>query len=525
MNAIRWTLLAVSLLGIFNFFNIATGAPEAVSVVYSLHSFAFYNASSKPIPALALSTSSSILVVENATVNSTVGAGNPIQVTEYRTTYVVAASGSRAVKGEAQVTITPTWVKVISPPQLVAVEVHQQGRSEVAWSGDLNSTATVYGLVYLNGTSNVTVSLFYLNGSSLTVYNATSNSTLNVDLIPVTVSVKSSESLRLQVQDQFPRRYSPLVQEDEESNLSSESNYNLTIAYFNGTYVPALVWKGEGYGGVMLSLGIGGLDFRAEVSGHFTTIEFFGINGTALGYVHVSYVTVHKESLPSTLVYHRSEIKEVLGKGATLGNPEWEVTVYVGGRRVLLLTSGGNVESTAEVEMSHQVFIHSKGILLSLKVNSSEAFMVVFIKGGQANSSNVSLVTPSSVRVVNFKAGDRSYEAQEVQVNESGYILFNVTILSNASLSVYKETPQGNVTLNSTNYFVLGNRLYVFDDPSTNYYVVYGGPQTSSTTSPSTQSSPTSTSATSGASVYYISAAVIAVVVVVILVLVTKRHK
>ncbi|GGU05712.1 hypothetical protein GCM10007116_22550 [Sulfodiicoccus acidiphilus] len=180
-------------------------------------------------------------------------------------------------------------------PQLARVVVNGSPGLQVVWAG-LSGGGKVGGYSYVNGTA--TVELQFINGSSmatvevpLNLSSGSSTERISLTLIPTNASVIYRVQRSLSVQFQEPRRYAPLIEESQTFNSSTFARYNATVAYFNGTYVPALEWRGEGIGSFASSVhlpGILGESFSQSVVTGFTTLEFFGVNGTSIGYIHLA---------------------------------------------------------------------------------------------------------------------------------------------------------------------------------------------------------------------------------------------
>lgn len=179
-------------------------------------------------------------------------------------------------------------------PQLIRLIVNTSGMTELVWAGFASSNSSITTQAYVNETG--TLTLVFSNGTSLvnvTLPLALGNHEFSesLNLVQVTPTAIAHSTREVEVQQNFPRRYAP---EEDELQVSNESvnattNYNTTLAYFNGSLVPALVWKGEGF--ALMDLGFGKFGVSGNSYYQFSTIEFFGVNGTVLGYVHNSYLS------------------------------------------------------------------------------------------------------------------------------------------------------------------------------------------------------------------------------------------
>ncbi|MCY0859546.1 MAG: hypothetical protein OWQ54_03870 [Sulfolobaceae archaeon] len=390
-----------------------------------------------------------------------------------------------------------------SIPQLARIIIESYGLKELIWAGLTNSSASITTYSYLNKTGDIV--LEFLNGTDFVnislpievgkVYSL--NETLSLVKVNVTGIIQTS--FTFVIQNNFPRRYQPFQSQfnDYFANASAKEGYNVTIAYFNGTYVPAIVWKGEGIGSIASMFGHE--RFTRNTTFSFETIGFYGENGTLIGYLHDVYgSSVSSFSARAVSFYSNSvsgELKIVIGKGVVV-KPAKALGVVEMNRVpvVVILNNRGEVESTAYVNLSHPVYIRQAGALAELSLNGTTKFVIVFVNN---QTVNVTTVKPVNVTITRIAINGTAYSAQRVVVTPSGeYILFNVSLLTNTTEQpiVYKETSSGLVQVNSTNVFVTNGKVAVVDDPSTIYYVIY--PSTATPVSTTT----TSTSVTSSVS-------------------------
>lgn len=450
-------------------------------------------------------SNATVYSVTSTLYNNTVSGNNQaLHATYNRTIYLFTFGNVKTYSGEIKVTAhTNNTITVYSTiPNLIRVVVESANENELVWAGYSSSNATINALAYINGTGKVI--LEFANGSSISnvTLNVKVNSTetvqqsLNLEEIS-SVKIQAIQEGQISIQNQIPRRYAPFMFNVNYNGTSwtNSSGYNVTMAYFNGTFTPALVWKGLGVIGVQGPFGGGGMNISAE------TIEFYGVNGTVLGYVHI--VSVERSMSNSFMgdSQHKadiqfSEVKIVTVKGVKPIHPQFVGKVYVNGQEVIVAgNSTGNVTSTAYVNFTHVVDLHHRtGVLVQISINSTSKFIAV---ASDNETVNVTTVKPENVSNTTVQIQGKAYVSQRVVVNTnaSQYILFNVSILTNNSaVTVYKVVNGQLVQLNSSNYFIVNGKVAVFDDPSTVYYVVYPNETVQTTTTSTTTQTSTNTS-------------------------------
>ncbi|AWR96209.1 hypothetical protein DFR86_00700 [Acidianus sulfidivorans JP7] len=483
-------------------FSSSTNSPT-IHVYYQRYDSIYTSASS------ILNSNVITYTVSSAVYNETLSQGKAFHVMYNRTTYLLYYSSSaKEFEGNVNISLNSNDMLSIKTnlPNLIRVLVTSANETEVVWAGFNSSDINTYA--YINESGEVT--LQFANGSTVAneTFSIKTNSSVseNVSLYLQAITsmeVKSSFTGELTSEAQLPRRYSPLfvnVNYNGTESNTTINGYSVTTAYFNGEITPALVWKGEGTIGISM---YGNMFITHNMNVDFETIEFYGVNGTVLGYVHIASVTGSFSLTHGMLanVYHSvafSEIKVVTVSGVKPIHAELMGYVYVNGVPVIVASNYENVTSTAFVNISHLVVIHShKGVLVELNLNSTSKFVVL----AQGNVTyNVTTVTPISVNITNVIINGNAHIAQKIEIgsNVSQYILFNVTVYTNSSIiGVYKVVNGHLVELNSSNYFFINGKLEVFDDPSSTYYVVYSAQPvttTTTTTSSTTSSSTTTTS-------------------------------
>ncbi|MBW9141938.1 MAG: hypothetical protein K1T65_09720, partial [Candidatus Aramenus sp.] len=239
-----------------------------------------------------------------------------------------------------------------------------------------------------------------------------------------------------------------------------------------------------------------GQNFGISNSGNVNNfmIAFYGVNGTLVAVVREDNFFSQKEVSSgllnsfigmkgvSDIAYSSIMIIKVNGNVAE--RPLSVGVVNVNGNKVVVvITDHYNVETTANVSFTHEVFVNTPGVLVKVYVNSTGAFVVVFKNN---ETGVVKQVKPINVTNTTVSYEGTTYVAQKVEVNATGYVLFNVTPIMNTSHIIVVEVENGNlVALNSSDYFIVNNTIEVFTDPVQTYYVLYS-PQSSSTSATTT---------------------------------------
>ncbi|MCQ4367216.1 MAG: hypothetical protein NO114_06125 [Sulfolobales archaeon] len=441
------------------------------------------------------------LVVQSNGTRNVTGTNASIRVTSEVYTYALVSVGTETVSGNVTLSLADNELTIESNvPYLSQVVIETAGQEYIAWAGLANGTFKAVVPAYVNGTAEAY--LYFLNGSGFYVVNADlkAGSTVTVpikatlqSLSVSSVSVVSSEGTFVVNE---PRRYAPLpfYLEANGTVYSDEEGYTVVKAYWNGTLVPAIVWRGEG-------------SFKHE------TISFYGVNSTLVGYVSMFFLNASSGLAAKGFVVLGSKIvKEIsmqiiVKVNGKVVKPEFEGETMINGAPVVIIVGHkGEVMSTGNVTLSHEVYINGKmGAIVWVEVNGTTKAVVVFEDNTTANAT---VVKPENVSRANVTYQGTLYNAIKVVVpNVSGVMTFNVTV-NGSVVTVLKETPDGKlVALNSSDYFLANGRLVVVDDPTQTYYVVTG-PANATSSGVTTSSSSTSTQATSSTQTYTTSAQV-----------------
>ena len=407
------------------------------------------------------------------------------QITYSSYSYDVSVGSLTTFSGQIKVTVSQYNITVYSSiPQLARVLLIEPGLiKEVVWAGFTNTSATISGLAYFNSSAQLV--LQYLNGSSfanitLSINHAKTSfsNTTSLLLHKVNLTPVGETQFTLSIYSTQPERYHAF--EFQYQGVPALANYNTSIAYFNGTYVPAMIWHTQ----------ISGLfsvdSFKLGGNVEFTEIEFFGINGSVAGYIEnhffSNYVNTKGMFVQNTHYSVSSDLKIVIYPSVKVSQEKVSVIITISGMPVvIIITNNGGVESTGNVILYHQVYVNSSATLVLVNVVNGQGYVIVYQNGA---AQPVNLVTPTSVTFTNVTLNGKSYTAQEVTVSGSGNIVFNVTMMKNETFAVFKQTSSGLVQLNPSNYFVYNGSIVVFDDPSTTYYIVYGYSPSPSTSYP-----------------------------------------
>jgi Predicted solute binding protein len=425
------------------------------------------------------------LVVQSNGTRNVTGTNASVRVTSEVYDYALVSVGTETVSGNVTLSIANNELTIESNvPYLSQVVIETAGQEYIAWAGLTNGTSKAVVPAYVNGTAKVY--LYFLNGSGFYVVNADlrAGSTVTVpikatlqSLSVSSVSVVSSE--RTFVVNE-PRRYAPLpfYLEANGTVYSDEEGYTVGKAYWNGTLVPAIVWRGEG-------------KFKHE------TISFYGVNGTLVGYVSMFFLNASSGLMAiGPVVFGHKIVKEIsmlniVKLNGKVVEPEFEGETMINGAPVVIIVGHrGEVMSTGNVTLSHEVYLNgTKGAIAWVEVNGTTKAVVVFEDN---TTANVTVVKPENVSSANVTYQGTPYNAIKVVVpNVSGVMTFNVTV-NGSVVTVLKETSDGKlVALNFSDYFLTNGRLVVVDDPTQTYYVVTG-PATATSSSVTTSSNTTS---------------------------------
>lgn len=427
------------------------------------------------------------LTIVNATGTFTANRSAAVHVNADVYNYLLVESGVKQYKGNVAVAVKGDTLTVTSDvPYLVEVVVNTSGVVYTAWAGLTNGNATIKALAYVNSSAEVT--LYFLNGTSMVPVTlkvkegGTASQSVSLLLYSLGTSKVSVKTHSKVIVVNEPRRYSPFFANFSANGTAytKAEGFTVTKAYWNGTLLPALEWRSNG-----------------KVF-HHTTISFYGINGTLVGYVTAYYLNLSVSSMGFS---HRTEVSTlvIVKVSDAYVRAHYHGSTYINGNKVEIFVGRNNtVMSTGIVSFSHNVSVAGKsGVFVWVKVNSTAK--AVFVDHDN-ETANVTVVAPKSVNATVVQYAGAYHRAEVVKVeNVSGYMSFNVTV-NGTVIAILKTLPNGSkVPLNSSSYFMANGKVYVLDDPSTTYTIVYSSivqQPTSTTTQTSTTSTTTSQSST-----------------------------
>lgn len=376
-NAIIYlTLLFFSLAGIIALSVDATPSSNntTLNIMYQRYGSIYINTNYTGLLTNATFTS---LIATSALYNTTLSnqTNGATRITYNETSYLLEFSDTyKTYSGNISITAKPDMELIINSqiPYLIRVIVNSSSHSQLVWSGITNGTATIDTHAYINGSGNVI--LQFANGTSISqlTFNVKANETVTEHVSVVlreliSTSIQQESQGKITVQFNLPRRYAPVqfnMSYNENTSVTAKSNsVNATIAYFNGTYVPALVWKGEGLGNIKFGINLLNVELSSVINANtnFETIEFYGVNGTVIGYVHLASIngTAYSSLGVSrhSLNLYMTELKIVTVKGVnSLQHPQYVGETEIGNNTVVVVANAsGQVSSTADVHLSHKV--------------------------------------------------------------------------------------------------------------------------------------------------------------------------
>lgn len=401
--------------------------------------------------------------------NTVSGNVSNIMITTNSTVYLFTVISHSIVVYNAliNVTINGELLEIYSGiPDLIKVTLYSGGQSQVVWAGYLSSPSCVKGYAYINGSG--TLTLQYLNGSSLfnININISANSKIikrvSIALLNVNSTVKESHILNSIISINLPNRYQPyLIEAKFNSTIYKDfAPYNLAYSYFSSTLLPSMIWKAN------------------NNYVNFTAIEFFGINSSLVSFIKI--VSIEKVfNLSSSNIIHYIDIQGsdlliIKYLNTLYYNPMYLSKTFLNGEPVLLAFSPNNyVESSANINLDHQVYLNGRaGKIVNITLNNSYQLVVIFTG---SNSYNVTLITPSNIISTNITVGNAVFFAQKLIISyNSSFILISIKPKYTTGIIVVKQLPNGSIVfLNSSNYFISNGELYIFDDPTIIYYIIY----------------------------------------------------
>ncbi|MGH2639501.1 MAG: hypothetical protein ACRDF4_09510 [Rhabdochlamydiaceae bacterium] len=383
---------------------------------------------------------------------------------------------------------------------LLFASVTQSGETQLIWAGtaQIGSSAStaIKGLAYVNASQSASVILGFAGANSIQNVSANlgASASFALNLPRITFSETSTSKVNSQVNVIIPNRYSTLTINGASTINASTSIETPLIsagfsAFANGTY-PDIVWQGN----ATSSISIQSTSSPATASAR--TAEFFGSNGTVVGYTQVvnldSNHSLTLTGLSTNLQAYSSSTLIVSSYASPQTTGTTGIIVTIGGQPVVVrASSSGQIQSSANVQLQHQVTANgsSSYILVLLDTNSSmHSYFLINVSSNTA--TKVNSVTPTSESQTTITVNSKTYQATQVNITAtSGNIVFNVSS-SFSNIAAFKATASGMVQLSSSNYWEFNGQVYVFDDPSSTYYVANNaaGQATSSSSSSATGS-------------------------------------
>jgi hypothetical protein len=381
---------------------------------------------------------------------------------------------------------------------ILYASVEQDGESQIIWSGfsQINSTssADLEGFAYVNSSESALLTLGFAGVSSIQNFSSTlgASATVSASLPVIKFNEVSNSTSNVDVIVELPTRYSEVIIGGTIINASGTMIAPVASAgvssYASMSY-PDIVWQGH------LQSNISYDETLLPANMTSTTTEFFGANGTAAGYSQIINLYSNNSAQLSTGTTQlkslgTSTLVVFAPQPASSESNSQTTLIQIGGQPVVVTSESGHLDSTASVEFQHPVMINgSTSTVVLLGTNSSNAAYVLISAYG---STNISVVQPTSMAQTTIGFNSKTYSATKVNVTATGDIIFNVTSAS-PNVLVLKETATGLVELNSSNYWMTDGRVYVFDDPSTTYYILGAqlqGPTSAEASTGSTGQSP-----------------------------------
>jgi hypothetical protein len=346
---------------------------------------------------------------------------------------------------------------------LLFLSVSQGGETKLVWAGVqvLGSASTSFdGFAYANTTQSAQVQFGFAGSGSIVSTAIAINSTVKATLVlpKVSFTEKSSSTAHISLRTDFPQRYHGLSVSGAGVNSSASITSPMTsvgVGTFDGNSYADMVWSGSVTAGLNTNLLTSSVEILAG------TVEFFGANGTAVGYVQslsansTSTVTGNYTQFATSGDLIVSASSNELPNLTVIGASAL-VKVNVGGDSVVVrANSNGEVESTSYIEISHQILVSGSSgpnILVLLNTTISHSYVIVNVSSN--STSSVAEANPVVGSQTTITVGGKNYTAIPLSISASGRIVFNVSV-SYLSIIVFKSDASGTVQLNSQNYWLV----------------------------------------------------------------------
>ncbi|MEM0363251.1 MAG: hypothetical protein QXH75_05565 [Sulfolobaceae archaeon] len=386
----------------------------------------------------------------------TISGNQPIIMLNNETTYNITYSShlNYYQNTTINITINENIITVYTGiPNLIKVILYSSNQQQIVWAGYLSSPGYVNGYAYINGSG--TLTLEYLNGSSIfnIAFNVTPSSkitkSLTLSLLNTESTIINSSLKNIIVNFTIPNEYEKYNLEYNSTNYTLP--YSLAFSYISNSLLPSIIWKFN------------------QNNLNITIIEFFGKNGSLVGFAKIistSYSLNNSVFMSSSLLLIKTDNPYY--------NPKYLIEENIQGKTVLFgFTEGQDVESNVNITFSHTVFVNGKaGAIVNLTLDNV-SYLILILSNGKY--MNISITTPNNITIENITIGNTIFLSQKILIKNSSFTLLEVNPLYNSGIIVLKQLSNGSLTfLNSSNYFILNGKLYIFDSSSTStYYIVY----------------------------------------------------
>jgi len=418
---------------------------------------------------------------------------------------------------------------------LVSLAVYQAGVDQIVWSGveQLNGSLSFTGQAYIARDVEADLELGFASSGGVKYVDVPLNQSLNVTLHLPSVSfiVKSEARVSSTLVVSVPQGYHAYTENSSWVNATAQLNLqvaNTSIGLFLGESYPSIAWTGVG-----VTQFNGGYDGGFGVNVSSRAYAFYGVNGTLVGFVKTTSLQgSHSLQLPQLNVTTQVDASSILVVAAqnqptlTLQGKTQSYELTVGGRPVLVMVNSSlTAESTASIQMTHEVYVNTTALLVYL--NTTKASAYALINPDTNTSTDVVQANPQSAQSTTLTVNSETYQATELRVSVTGYTVFNVSV-NYPSVVVFKSTQGGYVELNHFNYWSENGRVFVFDDPANTYYVANAASGTPATQQTSTsQQSQASTSTSTPTPMFGLAliVGVMVIVIVVVAVLMSLRRR
>jgi hypothetical protein len=419
---------------------------------------------------------------------------------------------------------------------LLTVSVVQDGVAQIVWAGvqQLSGSFGVNGTAYVNSSQPADIELGFASQQGVIQLSAPLGGSVSISAtlpeIGFTLSAQSTTTAYSGLR--VPTPYQPYPLNEVWVNGSVAATAPMTgvaVSSFSGANFPSMVWSINGTTGINVKGRVYSANYSARVS------EFFGVNGTPVGYaltssmflnhsISTAALTADYQAYGSLIIVARSPT--ILPQSVS-GHVETYKFSVSGKSVVLVVNTSLKAETSAKVDSEHRVYAEGQALLLYVNVSGNNVYLLV--NPSRNLSTLVAQAAAHSEGALNITVNHYVYTAIKIVVNVTGYTVFNFSV-PYSNVVVYKQTSSGLVALNTSDYWQSSGRLYVLDDPSNIYYVANAASakpvattMTTPTVSPSTKQVVTSTLPTNDTTWIIVVVVVILLVVVGLLLAFRRR--